>query len=86
MSSLPREAVFLHRRPKIEFITRPHRQPSKKNQFDLEALGDVDCKEDVLYHSGIKPKLEEFPRGLTSPLPVAPGRESKLPIVGGMSN
>lgn len=49
----------------------------------MEALGDVDCKEDVLYHSDIKPKLEEFPRGLTSPLPVAPGRESKLPIVGG---
>ena len=37
----------------------------KKKQFDLEALRDVDCKEDVLYHSDIKPKLEEFPRGLT---------------------
>ena len=37
----------------------------------------------MLYHSDIKPNLEEFPRGLTSPLPVAPGRESKLPIVGG---
>ena len=36
-----------------------------------------------MYHSDIKPKLEEFPRGLTSQLPVAPGRESKLPIVGG---
>ena len=49
----------------------------------MEALGDIDCKKDVLYHSDIKPKLDEFPRGLTSPLPVAPGRESKLPIVGG---
>ena len=49
----------------------------------MEALGDIDCKEDVLYHSDSKPKLDEFPRGLTSPLPVAPGRESKLPIVGG---
>ena len=49
----------------------------------MEALGDVDCKEDVLYHSDIKIKLEEFPRGLTSPFPVAPGCESKLPIVGG---
>ena len=28
VSSLPREAVFLHRRPKTEFITEPHRQPS----------------------------------------------------------
>ena len=37
----------------------------------------------MLYHSDIKPNLEEFPRGLTSPLPVAPGLESKLPIVGG---
>ena len=55
----------------------------KKNQFDLEALRDVDCKEDVLYHSDIKPKLEEFPRGLNPPLPVTPGREPKLPIVGG---
>ena len=42
----------------------------KKKQFDLEALGDVDCKQDVLYHSDIKPNLEEFPRGLTSPFPV----------------
>ena len=49
----------------------------------MEALGDVDCKQDVLYHSDIKPNLEEFPRGLTSPFPVAPGCESKLPIVGG---
>ena len=49
----------------------------------MEALGDVDCKEDVLYHSDIKPKLEEFPRALTSLLPVSPGRVSKLPIVGG---
>ena len=38
----------------------------KKTQFDLEALGDVDCKEDVLHHSDIKPKLEEFPRGPVS--------------------
>ena len=28
VSSLPREAVFLHRQPKTEFITWPHRQPS----------------------------------------------------------
>ena len=55
----------------------------KKKQFDLEALRDVDCKEDVLYHSDIKPKLEEFPRGLKPPLPVTPGREPRLPIVGG---
>ena len=61
-----------------------HKTPHliKKKKFDLEALGDVDCKEDVLYHSDIKPNLEEFPRGLTSPFPVAPGCESKLPIVG----
>ena len=30
VSSLPREAVFLHRQPKPEFITGLHRQPSKK--------------------------------------------------------
>ena len=28
VSSLPREAVFLHRQPKTEFITGPHRQRS----------------------------------------------------------
>ena len=30
VSSLPWEAVFLPRRPKTEFMTGPHRQPSKK--------------------------------------------------------
>ena len=28
MSSLPRMTVFRHRRPKTEFMTGPHRQPS----------------------------------------------------------
>ena len=32
MSPLPREAVFLHQRPKTEYITGPHRQRSKKTQ------------------------------------------------------
>ena len=31
VSSLPREAVFRHRRPKTEFMTGPHRRPSKKS-------------------------------------------------------
>ena len=33
VSSLPREAVFLHRRPKTEFMTGLAGQPSKKLLF-----------------------------------------------------
>ena len=32
VSSLPREAVFLHRRPKNVFMTGPHRQPSNMSK------------------------------------------------------
>ena len=32
VSSLPQEAVFLHRRPKTAFMTGPHRQPSNMSK------------------------------------------------------
>ena len=34
VASFPRETVFRHRRPKTEFMTGPHRQPSKNLGLD----------------------------------------------------
>ena len=44
VSSLPREAVFVHRRQKTEFITGPHRQPSNNVLFENNNFTNTDSQ------------------------------------------